>query len=200
MYSGLRNISTHNPLHPIPTEEDVTFTFLKNFFCCCGPFLKSLLNFITMLLLFYVLCFWPWGIWDCNSPTRDWICSPWIGTQSLNHRTNRQAPCFHFNRDSPLSNPHSSDTTAHTKRSPALWPHTPLQPRTKRTHVGFVHPVACVPCLVYIHKTCYRNCLNYLKFIQNEKNVTVKRKLTSMWQWSQSFERTRRLTRFKNGY
>ena len=32
MCSGLRNIYTHNPLHPIPTEEDVTFTVLKIFF------------------------------------------------------------------------------------------------------------------------------------------------------------------------
>ena len=46
----------------------------------------------TILLLFYILRFWPWGIWDCNSLTRDWTCSPYIGKQSLNHWTTRQAP------------------------------------------------------------------------------------------------------------
>ena len=59
------------------------------------------------------------------------------------------------------------------------------------THVWFAHPGVCAPCLAYIHKACDHNCLNYLKFIWSEKNVTMKRKLTFMWQWSQSFERTR---------
>ena len=25
-------------------------------------------EFVTVLLLFYVLVFWPWGIWDHSSP------------------------------------------------------------------------------------------------------------------------------------
>ena len=35
--------------------------FLK-LFLSCGAFLKSL--FVTILHLFYVLVFWPWGTWD----------------------------------------------------------------------------------------------------------------------------------------
>ena len=29
------------------------------------------IEFVTILLLFYVLVFWPGGMWDLNSPTRD---------------------------------------------------------------------------------------------------------------------------------
>ena len=59
--------------------------------------------------LFYVLCFWPWGMWDLSYPTRDgtglpcgmWDLVPWpgiqprppsLGAQSLSHWTTRKAP------------------------------------------------------------------------------------------------------------
>ena len=32
---------------------------------------KVLIEFVTTLLLFYVLVFWPRGMWDLSSPTRD---------------------------------------------------------------------------------------------------------------------------------
>ena len=34
-------------------------------------FLKVFTEFVTMLLLFYVLVFWPQGMWNLSSPTRD---------------------------------------------------------------------------------------------------------------------------------
>ena len=37
---------------------------------------KVFIEFVTILLLFYVLVFWPWGMWDPSSPTRDWTRSP----------------------------------------------------------------------------------------------------------------------------
>ena len=60
---------------------------------CCGPFLKPLLIF-TILLLFYVLVFWPWGMWDPNSPTWDGTHTPCIGRWSLNHWTAREVSVF----------------------------------------------------------------------------------------------------------
>ena len=42
---------------PRPTPSSALFLLL--FFFSFGPFLKSLLNFATILLLFYVLVFWP---------------------------------------------------------------------------------------------------------------------------------------------
>ena len=29
---------------------------------------KVFIDFATILFLFYVLCFWPWGMWDLSSP------------------------------------------------------------------------------------------------------------------------------------
>ena len=43
-------------------------------------------------ILFHVLVFWPWGMWDLGSPTRDWTCNPCTGRRSLNHWTVREVP------------------------------------------------------------------------------------------------------------
>ena len=51
---------------------------------------------VTILLLFYVWSFWPQGIWDLSSPTRDPICTPYIGRRSLNHWTTREVPSSPF--------------------------------------------------------------------------------------------------------
>ena len=60
---------------------------------------KVFTEFFTILLLFYVLVFWPRGIGDRCSPTRDWcspirdrICTPCIERWSLNHWTAREVP------------------------------------------------------------------------------------------------------------
>ena len=45
-----------------------------------------------MLLLFYILVFWPWGMWDLRSLMRDWNLTPCIGRWRLNHWTARQVP------------------------------------------------------------------------------------------------------------
>ena len=47
------------------------------FFKISKIFVKSL------LLLLYVLVFWPWGIWDPSPMTRDWTCTPCIKRQVL---------------------------------------------------------------------------------------------------------------------
>ena len=57
---------------PWPLAAD--FFFFKIFFFCfvlCGPFWKSLLNFVTILLLFYVLLFGPEACGNLSYPTRD---------------------------------------------------------------------------------------------------------------------------------
>ena len=38
------------------------------------------------------LVFWLQGLWDPNSPTRDWICTPCIERWSPNHWTTREVP------------------------------------------------------------------------------------------------------------
>ena len=57
---------------------------------------KVFIEFVIILLLFYVLVFWPWGMWDLSSPTRNLICTPCIGRQSFNHWTTREVPNMHF--------------------------------------------------------------------------------------------------------
>ena len=55
-------------------------------------FLKVFIEFVTILLLFYVLDFWLWDMWDLSSPTRDQIHTPCIGRRSLNHWITREVP------------------------------------------------------------------------------------------------------------
>ena len=57
---------------------------------------KVFIEFVTLLLLFYVLVFWPWGMRDPSSPTRDRTCTPCTGRWSLNHWTARKSPILHF--------------------------------------------------------------------------------------------------------
>ena len=75
------------------------FFFKKLFFFKkCGPFLMSLIEFITILLLLYVhmyihICFFCLrGMWDLSSLTRDQTCTSYIGRQSVNHWTTREVP------------------------------------------------------------------------------------------------------------
>ena len=56
--------------------------FLKKsffFFFNMDYFLKSFIEFVTVLLLFYVLVFWLQGMWDLNSHTSDQTCIPCPG-------------------------------------------------------------------------------------------------------------------------
>ena len=53
---------------------------------------RDFIEFATILLLFYVLGFWLWGMWDFSSPTRDWTCTPCTERKSLNHWTIREVP------------------------------------------------------------------------------------------------------------
>ena len=55
---------------------------------------KVFIKFVTILLLLYVLVFWPRGMWDLNSPTRDPTHNPCIGRWSLNHWIAREVPPF----------------------------------------------------------------------------------------------------------
>ena len=64
-------ILTHIPL-TIFVKTFLETSSFKIFFFLCGPFFfflmwtifKVFIEFVTMLLLFYVLFFWPGGMWD----------------------------------------------------------------------------------------------------------------------------------------
>ena len=61
-----------------PTHTHTPFFFFKIFFLC-EPFFKVFIESITTLLLFYVLDFWPQGMWALSSPIRAWLthCAMW---------------------------------------------------------------------------------------------------------------------------
>ena len=68
------------------------FPFRFFFYVCVWTIFKVFIEFVTILLLFYVLVYWPRGVWHLSSLTRDWTCTPCIGRQSFNHWTTREAP------------------------------------------------------------------------------------------------------------
>ena len=45
--------------------------FLFLLFCLMWTIFKVFIEFVTILLLFHVLVFWPRGMWDLSSLTRD---------------------------------------------------------------------------------------------------------------------------------
>ena len=56
------------------------------------PYLKSFIEFVTILLLFHVLVFWPQGMRDLSPLTKDQTHTPCIRRWSLNHWTIREVP------------------------------------------------------------------------------------------------------------
>ena len=53
---------------------------------------KVFVEFVTMLLLFYILVVWPRSMWDLSFLTRDGTHTPCIGRWRLNHWTTWQVP------------------------------------------------------------------------------------------------------------
>ena len=56
--------------------------FFKKRYCfSCGLFFfpQVFIEFVTTLLLLYVSFFWPWGMWDLSSLTRNQTHIPYIG-------------------------------------------------------------------------------------------------------------------------
>ena len=96
---------------PSATSFQLSFFFLM--------FLKFFIEFVTVLLLFYVLVFWPQGMWDLNSLTRDSTCTLCIGRQSLNHWTAREAPSLQ------LSNQRKKDILAGILLKQIWWKYIP---------------------------------------------------------------------------
>ena len=76
------------------TEPNCCYFFFLIFlrFFLCRPFKKSLLNLFQNCFYFMFWFFWPQGMWDLSSQTRDGITTPCIWKQSLNHPAAREVP------------------------------------------------------------------------------------------------------------
>ena len=72
-----------------------SFFFLR--FFLMWIILKVFIEFAVILLLFYVLAFWPQGMWNPSSLTRDWTGTACIGRQSLKYWITKEVPiCLHI--------------------------------------------------------------------------------------------------------
>ena len=71
-------------------------SILFKIFFYVDHFLKPLLNLLQYCFCFMFWFFWPRGMWDFSSQTRDWTCIPWIGRRSLNLWTTREVPKHGF--------------------------------------------------------------------------------------------------------
>ena len=65
------------------------FTWIYNY---AAFFWEVSIEFVTILLLFHVLFFWPHGMQDLSSLTRYGTCTPCIGRLSLNHLIIKEVP------------------------------------------------------------------------------------------------------------
>ena len=73
--------------------ERLNFFFFLKIFLMWTIF-KVFIEFVTILLLSYVLVFWLRGMWNLSSPTRDRTRIPCIGRWSLNHWTCQGSPSW----------------------------------------------------------------------------------------------------------
>ena len=62
MGSTTQVCSSLPPLHHSPNSGKIFYFTFR-----CRPFLKSFTEFVTILLLFHALVFWPWGMRDLSS-------------------------------------------------------------------------------------------------------------------------------------
>ena len=53
---------------------------------------KVFIEFVIVMLLFYVLIFWQQGVQDLSSLTRNQTSTPCIGRRRLNHWTSKEVP------------------------------------------------------------------------------------------------------------
>ena len=82
------NLSTS--LAILPSLPEVSLSF------------KIFIECVTILLLFYVLVFWLWGMWNLSSPTSDQTQASCSGRPSLKHWTTRKFTiCLFYFRDYP---------------------------------------------------------------------------------------------------
>ena len=80
---------------------------------------KVFIEFVTILFLFLYFGFWPRGMPDLSSPTRDQTLTPGIGRRSLNHWTIREVhplptPAMHVYAYAPWAPPPHTHTHTHT--------------------------------------------------------------------------------------
>lgn len=70
-----------------------------------SSFFNTCIDFVTILLLFYLLALWPGGVWDPISTTRDRTCSPTLEGEVSTFWTTRGVPLHHLLRPQSRGSP-----------------------------------------------------------------------------------------------
>ena len=72
-------------------ESENVWSFVTGFLIFLKIFLMWTMFLLKMLTIFLLFCiFWPGGMWDLSSPTRDQTYTSCIGRRSLKHWTARE--------------------------------------------------------------------------------------------------------------
>ena len=89
-----------------------SFFFLR--FFCCGlfSFFSCYLICYNIASIFLNVSFWPWGMWDLTSTTRDQTCTPCIGRRTLLHWIAREVPPCSSHHRSVLYRPAQAPMSA----------------------------------------------------------------------------------------
>ena len=75
-----------------PTKEETVSLICVIFRFLMQTIFKVFIEFVTILLLFYVLVSWPQGTWDFSFLIRNKTSVSCLGRQNLNHWTSREVP------------------------------------------------------------------------------------------------------------
>ena len=67
-------------------------SFSLSFFFLMWTIFKASVKLFAILFLFYILQYWPRGMWDLSSLTRDWTHTLWNGRLSPNPWTTKEVP------------------------------------------------------------------------------------------------------------
>ena len=124
---------------------------------------KVFIEFVTICLLFYVLVFWPQGMWDPSSAIRDWTRTHCIGRRSLNHWTTREVPEINYLK---LNNWIAFSTLTmlcnhHIHLIPKHFHPPQIKSIPIRSHSPFLPP----------HSPNENTCISYKNIVKNNQRV-----------------------------
>ena len=88
------------------------FFFLRFFWCGLFSFFSFNLICYNIASIFLNVSFWPWGMWDLTSATRDQTCTPCIGRRTLLYWIAREVPPCSSHHRSVLYRPAQAPMSA----------------------------------------------------------------------------------------
>ena len=100
LYPGTPRLERHSPVgrSDRPIQYLCFFFIYTYFFFLIWTIFKVSFEFVTLLLLFHVLVFWPRGVWNPSSPTSNRTHTACFGRRTVNHWTAREVPHYLFLR------------------------------------------------------------------------------------------------------